>query len=75
VSRLPQLGILRAGLAVDESALAVTRISILPLVKSLTRDTKIAASLRDVAALFGVVQDSKFTGNIPMFGLRHHDPS
>jgi hypothetical protein len=70
----PQLRILRAGLTIDERSFAVTRISLLPLVESLARDTKIAVMPHRLAALFSVVKNAKFTGDIPEFGLRHHDP-
>jgi hypothetical protein len=49
-------------------------VSILPLMESLARDTKIAASPGDITAFLGMVQNSKFAGDVRVFGLSYHDP-
>ena len=51
------LRILWAGLAIDQRRLAVLGIGPLPTVENLSEDTKVAASLWDIATLCGVVQN------------------
>jgi hypothetical protein len=53
------LGVLRARFAVDERGLALLLVVALPLVECLSRDTKMAAGLRNVAGFFGMVENTE----------------
>ena len=73
VGRHPQLRVLRARLAVNESRLASLRVGAFPLVEELSRDAKIAAGLRDVAELLGVIENAELSSDI-VLSLSHSGP-
>jgi hypothetical protein len=74
VGRRAQLRVLGAGLAVDQSPLAVLLVGAPPLVKDLARNAEVAAGGRDVATLLGVVEDAELARDVPLLLLCHGGP-
>jgi hypothetical protein len=55
VSRSPELRILRAGLGINQGALAGARVGALPLIGGFAGDAEVAAGCGSVANLCGIV--------------------
>jgi hypothetical protein len=62
--RGPELRVSRARLAVDESLLAVLFVCSFPLVEDFSGDAKIAAGMRHIAGLLGVVKYAQLSSDI-----------
>src|SRR5215813_14346315 len=69
-----ELRVLRAGLTVNKSLLAIFLVSSLPLVVDLAGNAEMAAGCGYVTDLFGVVENSQLAGNITLCRCHQEPP-
>src|ERR1051325_2566088 len=72
-SRETDLRVSGARLAVDEGLLTVLLVCPLPLVEDFSGDAKVAAGMRNVAGLLGVVEHAQLSSDI-VLSLSHSGP-
>jgi hypothetical protein len=69
-----ELRVLRAGLAVNQSLLALFLVGPLPLVVDLAGNAEMAAGCGHVTDLFSVVENSQLAGYVTLSGCHQEPP-